>query len=226
MKHLYSNLHRYFHFYKYEVLGIALLQHLFIGIFIHDLNLYIRYIWPLNMLIVGLASIGIFIEKEWWKRLIKNVLLLILISMPISLWFHIEITTCFLIWINIIYFCFFSIIFFEIMKFLFQPNYINLDLIVASICGYLLLIELSTFAFQLFFYQYPNCFLGVHSVNPVDTYTSFIYFSSVTITGIGFGDISPTMHYTKLLTSLFGIAGQLYSVLLIGILISKFSNRK
>jgi len=106
------------------------------------------------------------------------------------------------------------------MKFLFQPNYINLDLIVASICGYLLLIELSTFAFQLFFYQYPNCFLGVHSVNPVDTYTS------VTITGIGFGDISPTMHYTKLLTSLFGIAGQLYSVLLIGILISKFSNRK
>jgi hypothetical protein len=226
MKHLISNSHRYFHFYKYEILGLGLLQHLFIGIFFHDLDHYIHYIWPLNMIIVGVASIGVFIEKEWWKKLIKNTLLVTLIGMSISLWFHYEVSNSFLIRINIIYFFFFSIIFYEVLKFLFKPSYINLDLILASICGYLLLIEIAAFAFQFFFYQFPNCFLGVHGVNPVDTYASFIYFSSVTITGIGFGDISPSMHYTKLLTSLFGIAGQLYSVLLIGILISKFSNRK
>jgi len=226
MNHLYRNIHRYFHFYKYEILAIALLQHLFIGIFIHDLDFYIHYVWPLNMIIVGIASTGVFIEKEFWGKMVKNILLLLTIGLPVSLWFLFDVSISFLTCVNVVYFIFFFFIFYEILEFLFSPSYINLDLIMASICGYLLLIELATYAFQFYFYQYPHSFIGVHSLNPVDTYASFVYFSSVTITGIGFGDIRPSMHYTKLLTSFFGILGQLYSVLLVGILISKFSNRK
>lgn len=178
------------------------------------------------MVILGIASSGVFIEKQEWKKNLKNLLLVLVIGFPVSLWFHFDTSAIFMIWLNVIYFLFFLFILIEILKFLLQPNYINLDLIVAAICGYLLLIELATFACQFFFYQNPNSFSGVHKVNPVDTYASFVYFASVTITSIGFGDISPTLHFTKLLTSLFGIIGQLYSILLIGVLIGKFTSRK
>lgn len=214
------------HSYKYELMAMALLQHLFIGIFIHDLNFYIHYIWPLNMVILGIASSGVFIEKKQWEKNLKNLFLVLVIALPINFWINFNITPMFMTWLNIIYLLFFSFILYEILKFLFLPNYINIDLIIAAICGYLLIIELAAFAFQCYFYLYPDSFTGVHNVNPVDTFSSFVYFSSVTITSIGFGDIRPNTHFTKLLTSLFGIIGQFYSVLLIGVLISKFSNKK
>ncbi|NBV14140.1 MAG: two pore domain potassium channel family protein, partial [Sphingobacteriia bacterium] len=40
---------------KYEILLIALLQHLFIGVLLNDLPLYTKVIWPINMLILGIA---------------------------------------------------------------------------------------------------------------------------------------------------------------------------
>ncbi len=52
------------------------------------------------------------------------------------------------------------------------------------------------------------------------------YFCSVTLTSIGFGDIAPSACFTKLITSFFGIVGQFYSVVLVGILISKFSSKR
>nr|WP_290933249.1 hypothetical protein [Haliscomenobacter sp.] len=35
---------------KYELLLFALVQHLFIGIFLQNLPLYTKVIWPINML--------------------------------------------------------------------------------------------------------------------------------------------------------------------------------
>lgn len=52
-----------------------------------------------------------------------------------------------------------------------------------------------------------------------------VYFSSITLTSIGFGDITPSSYHTKLITAFFGIAGQFYVVVLVGILISKFSSK-
>jgi hypothetical protein len=133
MNQFFKNFNRYFHFYKYEILAIALLQHLFIGIFIQDLDFYIHYVWPINMVVVGIASSGVFIEKEKWKKDLKNILLILIIGFPISLWLHFDVSPLFMTWLNIIYFLFFLFILIEILKFLLLPSYINLDLIVASI---------------------------------------------------------------------------------------------
>jgi hypothetical protein len=59
--------------------------------------------------------------------------------------------------------------------------------------------------------------------SPSAVYMDLVYFCSITMTSIGFGDILPNNHVTKLITSLFGIIGQFYSVVLVGILISKFT---
>jgi uncharacterized membrane protein len=52
---------------KYEILLFALIQHLYIGIFLTDLPFYTKVIWPINMLILGITSVGVFIDKGYWK---------------------------------------------------------------------------------------------------------------------------------------------------------------
>jgi hypothetical protein len=208
---------------KYEVLLFALVQHLFIGIFLRDLPFYTKYIWVINMLILGVASVGVFVEKGRWKNVVKNLLFALVTAFPLAVPF-VQDVPAFMYALNISYVLFFTFIFWEILKFLLRPGYINLDIISASACGYFLLIEISVFLMQLLFYQNPGSFKGIDSSEPAATYIDLVYFCSITLTSIGFGDILPNAHYTKLATAFFGIAGQFYSVVLVGILISKFTS--
>lgn len=213
----------FLHKRKYELLLIALIQHLFIGIVLTDSAFYTRVIWPVNMLILGMASVGVFIEKGPWKNLLQKILFLLVFFLPIGLTFW-GTNPNYFYFLNICYVAFFLFIFWEVLKYLVKPSYINTDIISASACGYFLLIEMSTFILQFFQYQNHQSFKGIDLSNPAATYMDLVYFSSITLTSIGFGDITPNTHYTKLITSLFGIAGQFYSVVLVGILISKFNS--
>lgn len=213
----------YIHKRKYELLLIALIQHLFIGIFLSDLLFYTKIIWPINMVILGIASIGVFIEKGKWKNIVQKILFLVVVLLPIGLTFFGNSISYFL-FLNVAYVLFFLIIFWEVLNYLIKPSYINTDIISASACGYFLLIEISTFLLQFFVYQSPKSFKGIDFSSPANTYIDLVYFSSITLTSIGFGDITPNTHNTKLIISFFGIAGQFYSVVLVGILISKFTS--
>ncbi len=209
---------------KYELLLFALIQHLFIGIFLQDLLFYRNVIWPINMVILGIASVGVYIEQGKWKNIIRNVLFLCVVGLPIGLAVFGNLPYYFFV-LNIIYVIFFTFIFLEVLKFLVKPSYINADIISASACGYFLLIEIATFLLQLLFYNNPNSFKGINTASHSETFIDLVYFCSITITSIGFGDITPNTHYTKLITSFLGIVGQFYSVVLVGILISKFSSK-
>lgn len=208
---------------KYEILLITLIQHLFIATFLSDLHFYTRYIWPINMLILGLGCVGVFIEKGQIERFIKNILTVLVIVFPF-ISFTATRDSYFMQVLSMCYTAFFMFIFYEVMRFLVRPSYINKDVISAAACGLLLLIEISTFLFQTLFYIEPNSFKGISIESPASTFIDFVYMSSITITSIGYGDITPNLHHTKLLVSLIGIMGQFYSVILVGILISKFTS--
>jgi len=217
------NILNYIHKQKYEFLLLALIQHLFIGIFLSDLAFYTKVVWPINMLILGIASVGVFIKKGRWKNITQKIFFLLVLALPIGLTFWGR-NLYYFIFLNIGYVLFFLFIFWEVLKYLIKPSYINTDIILASACGYFLLIENSTFLLQFFVYKNPQSFKGIDLSNPASTYIDLVYFSSITLTSIGFGDITPNEHHTKLITSFFGIAGQFYSVVLVGILISKFTS--
>jgi hypothetical protein len=220
---MYKTTLAFLHHRKYELLLFALIQHLFIGIFLSDLAFYTKVIWPINMLILGAASVGVFIEKGHWKNLIQKTLFLLVLALPIGLSFLGNSRPYFL-FLNIAYVVFFLFIFWEVLRYLIKPSYINTDVISASACGYFLLIEISTFLLQFFVVQNPQSFKGIDGSLSALTYMDLVYFSSITLTSIGFGDILPNTYYTKLITSFFGIAGQFYSVVLVGIIISKFTS--
>lgn len=210
---------------KYELLLFALVQHLFVGIVLRDMDFYVKAIWPINMIIVGIASIGVFIEKGRFKKIIKNTLFLLVFLMPLSLSF-IKNSPQFMTTISAVYVLFFLFIFLEIIRFLLKPSYINTDIISASACGYFLLIEVNVFLMQIFFYNNSHSIKGLDISSTSAVYMDLVYFCSITITSIGFGDILPNSHVTKLVTALFGIVGQFYTVVLVGILISKFSSSR
>jgi Ion channel len=220
---MYNTILAFLHKKKYELLLFALIQHLFVGIFLRDLAFYTKVIWPINMLILGTASVGVFVEKGHWKNIIQKILFLVVLALPIGLSIFGNSIPYFL-FLNIAYVVFFLFIFWEVLKYLIKPSYINTDVISASACGYFLLIEISTFLLQFFVVQNPQSFKGIDGSLPALTYMDLVYFSSITLTSIGFGDILPNTHYTKLITSFFGIAGQFYSVVLVGIIISKFTS--
>ncbi|PUZ24975.1 Ion transport 2 domain protein [Chitinophaga parva] len=214
----------FLHKRKYELLLLALIQHLFIGIFLKDLLFYRNVIWPINMVILGVASVGVFIGKGKWKNIIRNILFICVVALPIGLIVWANLPHYFTV-LNIVYVIFFTFIFGEILRFLIKPGYINADIISAAACGYFLLIEIATFLLQFLFYDNPGSFKGIGTASNAETFMDLVYFSSITLTSIGFGDITPNSHHTKLITSFFGIAGQFYSVVLVGILISKFVSK-
>lgn len=209
---------------KYEVLLLALMQHLFVGIFLTDMDFYTHVIWPINMLILGLGSIFLFIGKHSWGHWFRNLHFIVILLLPIGIPFFKDFAWYFT-FLNINYVVFFCFLFMEILRFLIKPGYINTDIISASICGYMLLIEISVFLLQFFQYRDPASFKGVDITSPALTFMDLVYFCSITFTSIGFGDITPNTHVTKLITAFVGIAGQFYTVVLVGILISKFSSK-
>ena len=211
--------------HKYVLLLAALLQHLFIGIVLTDLRFYTRFIWPVNMLVLGLAGVGVFIKKGVWKNRIRNVLFVAVVVLPLSLPFVGE-RVQFMAWLSGLYVVFFGFIFREVFRFLIRPGYIDADLISASACGYFLLLEISIFLMQTLFYRNPAAFRGIDVSSGAATFIDMVYFCAITLTSIGYGDITPAVYYTKLATALFGVIGQFYSVVLVGILISKFAAKQ
>jgi hypothetical protein len=209
---------------KYELLLFGLFQHLFMALILSSLEVYRNYFWPVNMIVLGLTSFGVYLEHNKQRRLILHILVLSICSTPLLSYF-IGFSKEMLIFLSISYTLFFIYIFHEVLLFLIKPSYINKDVIIASGCGYLLLIEMATFIQQAIFYIQPLAYKGLDTSHPTATFVYFVYFSSITITSIGFGDILPAIHNTKLLTSLIGIIGQFYSVVLVGILISKFTSQ-
>jgi len=215
------------HTYKYEILLAALIQHLFTGVFLTDMVFYTKVLWPINMVILAVASTGVFIEKGKWKNLLKIILSIVAVAFPLSLplWGNNHI---FMTALNLSLAVFYLFIFIEILRFLIKPSYVNRDIITASACGYFLIIEISVFVLQNFYYLDPNSFKGMGNsfslANSANIFVDLVYYCTITLTSIGFGDITPNTHVTKLLTSFLGVTGQFYSVVLVGILISKFTS--
>lgn len=220
-----SRIVKLLHDKKYEILLLSLILHLFIGIFLADISYYSETLWAGNLMLLGVSSTGVFIKRGKFKNAIRAILFAAVFCFTLFLAFT-KRFTFFYPAVGIVYVMFFSFIFVEVMQFLVRPGYINVDIIVAAGCGYFLLIEISVFLMMSIFYINHFSFTGISSASVPATYIDFIYFCSITFTSIGFGDILPNTHYTKLLTSFLGVLGQFYTVILVGILISKFSSKR
>ncbi len=61
--------------------------------------------------------------------------------------------------------------------------------------------------------------------NSVPAFNDYIYFGFVTLTTLGYGDVTPVSHLSRSMTILIAVTGQLYMTILIAMLVGKFLAR-
>ncbi len=208
---------------KYEILLLGLLQHIFAGLIISDMNFYATTLWPISMVLLGVSTIGIFHGKSKTVRMVFNVLLFLVIILPLTGSIY-EKNDTFMQVVSLLYTAYFGVILYEVMRFLLRPGKVTASVLFASVGGFFLILEIFVFCIQYMYYHNPKSISHIYSTSVGGVFIDIVYFCTMVLTSIGFGDIVPSTHKAKLLTSLMGILAQVYNVVLVGILISRFSN--
>lgn len=103
--------------------------------------------------------------------------------------------------------------------------------ILGAICLYLLMGLIWAVLYTLLQLEFSGSFPAMNShSNWFTLFPEFIYFSFVTITTLGFGDISPTLPVARFLVYLEAVVGQFYLAILVASLVgsrmSSISNYK
>ncbi len=98
---------------------------------------------------------------------------------------------------------------------------INRNRIVGAICVYLLLGVLWGQVYIITHHYLPDAFSGIGSINKGAMFFECTYFSFVTLTTLGFGDIAPQRPISQALVILEACSGVMYLSVLIGRLIGE-----
>jgi hypothetical protein len=122
--------------------------------------------------------------------------------------------------LNIVGLLFFCIILYNLIIDLHTMESINQHMIFGAVAGYLILWLIGAFVFALIEMTTPGSFTGF--VWTAIGFPDFVYYSYVSMTTLGYGDIIPVGYHAQSRSVLFTIAGQMYLAILIGMLVGKY----
>lgn len=94
---------------------------------------------------------------------------------------------------------------------------VTADLLMGAICGYLLLGLVWSYAYKILELTHQHAFNGSEHFG--DRMGAYIYYSFVTMTTVGFGDITPATNQARALSILEAVFGQLYLAITIARLV-------
>lgn len=211
--------------HRYELLLGTLILHLFCGILVPPHFNSARFLFVSMTLLVSLASINISIGKKKRSIVLQIFFFAVVVSIPL-LHEYFENVTYFRHYFSIPYSLFFLFIFYELIEYLLKPKEITKDLILAASCGYLVMLEVFVFILEYFVHAEPASLHGVNLESPMTIMVDLIYFCSITMSSIGYGAITPVANEVKLLSGFMGLCGQFYLVVVLGIMISKFTGSR
>lgn len=108
----------------------------------------------------------------------------------------------------------------SIIRHIFKKRDVDADTIISAVSGYLM-IGLS-FAVAYMLVHLPSSAMVENSANGMVKWHDTFYFSIVTLTTLGYGDISPTLPVARSLASLEAVCGVVYMSVLIAKLVSEY----
>ena len=114
----------------------------------------------------------------------------------------------------------------NLLRFVLRAPSVNTEVICASISAYLMLGLLWTVAYWLVAQVNPNAF--AFNTGPKETMSGFnaFYFSFITLSTVGYGDITPVSRIARWLAATEAMTGLLYVTVLIARLVSLYSTPK
>jgi uncharacterized membrane protein len=105
-------------------------------------------------------------------------------------------------------------------------NDISPNRIVGAVCVYLLLGVIWSISYNVLEYMQPGSFKGLTELVSPASDLDWIYFSFVTITTLGYGDITPLTQAARSLAVAEAIVGQFYIAVLVAGLVSAYISSK
>jgi hypothetical protein len=120
---------------------------------------------------------------------------------------------------------FIALVIASILVFIFRSEGINREIIYAAILLYLLAALMWAFVYTVIELVDPASF-NIDLSRPQDYLLEFQYFSFVTITTLGYGDITPVTEVAKAITALEAVVGQLYLVVAVAWLVGMYVSKK
>lgn len=170
-----------------------------------------------NMLFSALFFTGIYALEKVRKRIIYFAIIAF-ITQWITLIFSLKELTYISEITNII---FFQLIIIRLIIQIAKNNEVNTDVIFESINGYLLMGVMFASWIAILINFSPHAFNGLDPATM--NFSDIFYFTFVTLTTLGYGEITPAIPIAKSLAILISTCGQLYIAIIIAMLVGKFA---
>lgn len=208
------------HNYWYVLAAQVIL--IFLGAFMEDRPL-LYFLFAFALLLIY----GSIIKAIWKRKLIRRITLfigLIILIFSSAAWFipeHDETTlSVFIIVIASSFSLFILIAIISMSRDVFVTDRVTTNRIVGSICIYLLIGMFFTFVYTVAGVAQPNGFnMGGVTYGKIEAFRDYIYFSFVTLTTTGYGDMLPSSSITRTLSILEAIIGPIYVAVMIARLV-------
>jgi len=117
---------------------------------------------------------------------------------------------------------------FNLLQFVLRASSVDVEVLCASISAYLMLGLIWTMAYWLVYYLTPEAFAFNTATGTKQTMEGFnaFYFSLITLSTIGYGDITPVSKVARMLAAMEAMTGLLYVAVLIARLVGLYSAPK
>lgn len=203
---------------------ITLLSILLIFPFVHQY--FPVYLAVMELLFSIILIAGIFIVSA--NREILTVAILLGMLAFTVIWFNLLINSkpilLFGLSIEIVFFALTTSV---IISHVLSYKRVTADKIYGAICGYLLIGIMWALLYTLLESAFPGSFRIEHGLETLPRggssyayyFGNFIYYSFVTLTTLGYGDITPISNPSRVISSLEAVVGQLYVAVLIARLV-------
>jgi hypothetical protein len=111
------------------------------------------------------------------------------------------------------------------LRHIFQEQEVTIDTIAAAASVYMLFALMWSFIYAVLDFVQPGSFAGA-ALQTLGQQYIFFYYSFVTITTLGYGDITPATYMASHLAVLEAVVGQLYLVVLVAWLVGMYVSKK
>lgn len=167
----------------------------------------------------GLVGLLLFFKNKYLRTLF------LFFFATITLGFIADImgTKQYYLYFGIAYIIYFLVLTFNVFNKVLLSKEVNREMLSAVMCGFILLIIVSSFVFITIETLNPNSFTNLGS--GFEKWNNLRYFSFISTLTIGFGDIVPVTKLAKNATATLSLASHFYTVIVTGIFIGKYINK-